>query len=152
MRDAHSPLVSYVRKYGEAEAERCGEMLQHVAAPSGGGGGGGRWLVVLDGRREAAPRSLATFSSEKRLILSWTRPLRGCVFLSFDLPLPSPQPMLLGSASLLHALRGGRLGGGGGGRFACGATMLGWIADLQMEVRSPLEADRPGGIGDGRWG
>ena len=26
------------------------------------------------------------------------------------------------------------------------------MADLQMEVRSPLEADRPGGIGDGRWG
>ena len=41
------------------------------------GGGGGRWLIVLDGRREAAPRSLATFSCEKRLILSRTRPLRG---------------------------------------------------------------------------
>ena len=30
--------------------------------------------------------------------------------------------------------------------------MLGWTAVLQIEVRSPLEADRPGGIGDGRWG
>ena len=77
MRDAHSPLVSCVRFPGEVEAERCGEMPLHAAAPSGGGGGGGRWLIVLDGRREAAPRSLATFSSEKRLILSWTRPLRG---------------------------------------------------------------------------
>lgn len=152
MRDAHSPLVSYVRTYGEVEAERCGEMLQHVAAPSSGGGGGGRWLIVLDGRRAAPPRSLATFSSEKRLILSWTRPLRGCVFLSFDLPLPSPQPMPMGSAELLPALRRGRLGGAGGGRFARDATMLGWMADLQMEVESLLEADRPGGIGDGRWG
>ena len=44
------------------------------------------------------------------------------------------------------------MGGAGGGRFARGATMLGWTAVLQMEVRSPLEADRPGGIGDGRWG
>ena len=77
MRDAHSPLVSCVRFPGEVEAERRGEMPLHVAAPSGGGGGGGRWLVVLDGRREAAPRSLATFSCEKRLILSRTRPLRG---------------------------------------------------------------------------
>ena len=96
VRDAHSPLVSYVRFPGEAEAERSGEMPQHattfLAAPSGGGGGGSRWLVVgllanmnsglrwlvvLDGRREAAPRSLATFSCEKRLILSRTRPLRG---------------------------------------------------------------------------
>ena len=68
VRDAHSPLVSYVRFPGEAEAERCGEMPLHVAAPSGGGGGGGRWLVVL----EAMP---------------------------------------MGSASLLPALPGGRLGG-----------------------------------------
>ena len=44
------------------------------------------------------------------------------------------------------------MGGAGGGRFARGATMLGCTAVLQMEVRSPLEADRPGGIGDGRWG
>ena len=44
------------------------------------------------------------------------------------------------------------MGGAGGGRFARGATMLGWTAVLQMEVRSPLEADRPGGTDDGRWG
>jgi hypothetical protein len=30
--------------------------------------------------------------------------------------------------------------------------MFGWIADLQMDMRSPLEADRQGGMGDGRWG
>lgn len=75
MRDAHSALVSCVRLPGEAEEERCGEMPLH--ASGGGGGGGGRWLVELAGRFSAAPRSLVTFSSEKRLTLSWTRPLRG---------------------------------------------------------------------------
>ena len=44
------------------------------------------------------------------------------------------------------------VGGAGGGRLACGATMFGWMEDLQMDDSAVLELDRTGGIGDGRWG